>query len=251
MRSRGQRGIFFENDGSVLLGTMFTARDEPAPTVVILHGIPGIEKNHDLAHAFRDAGMNAVIFHYRGSWGSGGDYRISGIPSDVVACLDHLPSEDDAVDPDQIYLVGHSLGGWAALTVGADERVKAVVTISAVVDPAAVPLSEDDARQHYTPWLHGITPEDFVRQWAGAPPATEPASRLAKPLLVIHGGGDHVIPVDQAQLAHDAAPGPKELAIHPEADHAFIDLRPWLIERVVSWVERVASSHPGVPGRDG
>lgn len=48
--------------------------------------------------------------------------------------------------------------------------------------------------QHYTPWLHGIT---------------------------------------------------------PEADHAFIDLRPWLIERVVSWVERLASSHPGAPGRDG
>ena len=51
----------------------------------------------------------------------------------------------------------------------------------------------------------------------------EPASRLAKPLL----------------------------AIHPEADHAFIVLGPWLRERVVSWVERLASSHPGVSGRVG
>src|SRR5271163_469417 len=38
------------------------------PTLVICHGLPGNEKNLDLAQAVRRAGWNAVTFNYRGSW---------------------------------------------------------------------------------------------------------------------------------------------------------------------------------------
>ena len=38
------------------------------PTVVVCHGLPGNEKNLDLAQAIRRAGWNAVTFNYRGSW---------------------------------------------------------------------------------------------------------------------------------------------------------------------------------------
>lgn len=44
----------------------------PHPTIVICHGLPGNEKNLDLAQALRRAGWNAVTFNYRGSWGSPG-----------------------------------------------------------------------------------------------------------------------------------------------------------------------------------
>jgi predicted alpha/beta-fold hydrolase len=36
------------------------------PTLVICHGLPGTEKNLDLAQAVRRAGWNAVTFNYRG-----------------------------------------------------------------------------------------------------------------------------------------------------------------------------------------
>src|ERR1700733_10721612 len=39
----------------------------PHPTLVICHGLPGNEKNLDLAQAVRRAGWNAVTFNYRGS----------------------------------------------------------------------------------------------------------------------------------------------------------------------------------------
>ena len=241
---RGQRGIVFESEGSKILGTIFTATGEPAPTAILLHGIPGIEKNHDLAHTLRDAGLNAVIFHYRGCWGSEGDYRIEGVPADVTACLDFLSSgAASEVDPEQLFLIGHSLGGWAALSTGSDPRVHGVVAISSVVDAFSVEVTADDAAANYSPWLRGVSPEEFVRQWSGARPATEAAAQLSKPLLVIHGGNDSVIPVDQARLAFDAASDPKDLEIHPDADHTFIDARPWLIDLVVGWVgERVAET---------
>src|SRR5690349_6039830 len=44
----------------------------PHPTVVLFHGLPGNEKNLDLAQALRRAGWNAITINYRGSWGSPG-----------------------------------------------------------------------------------------------------------------------------------------------------------------------------------
>src|SRR4029453_19095140 len=49
----------------------------PHPTLVICHGLPGNEKNLDLAQAARRAGWNSVTFNYRGSWGSPGSFRFS------------------------------------------------------------------------------------------------------------------------------------------------------------------------------
>src|SRR5919201_4500441 len=44
----------------------------PHPTVLMLHGFPGNEKNLDLAHSIRRAGWNVLVPFYRGAWGSGG-----------------------------------------------------------------------------------------------------------------------------------------------------------------------------------
>ena len=45
------------------------AGNGPHPTVLLLHGYPGNEKNLDVAQALRRLGWNVVFFHYRGAWG--------------------------------------------------------------------------------------------------------------------------------------------------------------------------------------
>ncbi len=237
----GQTGIYFTNEGSKLLGTLFFAcQGEARPTAIVMHGIPGIEKHYDLAHAMRDSGINAVIFHYRGCWGSEGDYTMAGLPSDVHAAIDHLSSGLYAeVEPDRFLLLGHSLGGWASIMAGKNERIVGVAALSAVVVPDELPFTIELAAQNFTPWLQGITPEDFVRQWSMLPATLEAVKSLEKPLLVAHGAKDEVIPLEHGQRLYDAAPEPKELRIHPEADHAFLNHRPWFQETVVAWAEGV------------
>jgi predicted alpha/beta-fold hydrolase len=67
--------VIFESDGSKILGTMFIASGaELHPVIVLLHGFPGNEVNYDLAHAFKRQGFNVLVFHYRGCWGSEGNY---------------------------------------------------------------------------------------------------------------------------------------------------------------------------------
>ena len=89
------------------------------PTVLMLHGFPGTEKNLDLAQIFRRAGFNAAVFSYRGAWGSQGDFSFSSVIEDSRAALAFLREEfaerEYAVDRDRIILFGHSMGGFAAL----------------------------------------------------------------------------------------------------------------------------------------
>ncbi len=56
----GQQGILIHSGGHRLLGTLFLAwGDQPKPTILLLHGLPGIELNHDLALALREHGGTA------------------------------------------------------------------------------------------------------------------------------------------------------------------------------------------------
>ncbi|HJZ24659.1 MAG TPA: hypothetical protein VJ370_00135, partial [Streptosporangiaceae bacterium] len=73
----GITGVTFDSDGHRLVGILYLARgEEPKPTVLLLHGCPGLEKNLDLAARLRDRGWNALLFHYRGCWGSAGRYDL-------------------------------------------------------------------------------------------------------------------------------------------------------------------------------
>ena len=92
---------------------------EPRPCAILLHGYPGSARNDDLAHALCRIGCVVLTPHHRGAWGSEGEYLISHCIEDAVALAEYVRSEPFAgkyhVDPDAVYLIGHSMGGNTAL----------------------------------------------------------------------------------------------------------------------------------------
>jgi uncharacterized protein len=64
------------NDGRMNALMYVAAGDRPRPTVILLNGIPGNERNLDLAQAVRRAGANVLYITYRGTWGNGGYFRV-------------------------------------------------------------------------------------------------------------------------------------------------------------------------------
>jgi pimeloyl-ACP methyl ester carboxylesterase len=131
--------------GALMNGIVYVAQGAgPHPVVVLLHGFPGNEQNLDLAQEIRRAGWDVLYFHYRGSWGSPGDYSFSNGVEDTAAAVAYL--RDPAVakklraDSSRIVLLGHSVGGFNAIMAGsADPSVEAVGIISAADMGGRVP----------------------------------------------------------------------------------------------------------------
>ncbi len=127
----------FDSHGSALNGHFYLANGEgPHPTVIMLHGFPGYEKNLDIAQSIRRAGFNVLFFHYRGAWGSQGDFSLTHVVEDSLAASAFVRSPGAVskyrIDPKKISFLGHSMGGFAALAAGArDKNVGCTAGLSA------------------------------------------------------------------------------------------------------------------------
>jgi dipeptidyl aminopeptidase/acylaminoacyl peptidase len=115
--------VIIDSHGDNLNGILYISQGPgPHPTVIMLHGYPGDEKNLDLAQAIRRTGWNVLFFHYRGAWGSAGEFSIDHALEDVEAAFDFLVRPESKsnyrVDPGHIALLGHSMGAYLALVAG-------------------------------------------------------------------------------------------------------------------------------------
>src|SRR5271154_931092 len=73
------------SDSSLLQGFILTANGaQMHPTLLMLHGYPGNERNLDLAQVVRAHGWNVIYFDYRGSWGSQGKFSFKNCVEDVI-----------------------------------------------------------------------------------------------------------------------------------------------------------------------
>src|SRR3954464_4327200 len=83
--------LHIPSGGVKINGVAYTAAGlGPHPVLVLMHGLPGNEKNLDLAQAVRRAGGTVITFNYRGSWGSPGNFRFAGNLDDARAVLTYL-----------------------------------------------------------------------------------------------------------------------------------------------------------------
>jgi pimeloyl-ACP methyl ester carboxylesterase len=113
------RQLLIPSHGAQMNALFFLAAGAgPHPTMLLLHGLPGNERNLDLAQAVRRAGWNVLTFTYRGAWGSEGDFSIRNAIDDAQAALRFLRSPATVaayhVDNSRIVVAGHSMGGLAA-----------------------------------------------------------------------------------------------------------------------------------------
>src|SRR5579862_4787140 len=128
--------LHIPSHGLLINGLLYSpAGAGPHPTLVICHGLPGNEKNLDLAQAVRRAGWNAVTFNYRGSWGSPGSFRFAQNLQDADAVLAYLRNPPNAaklgINPQRIVIAGHSMGGWVvAHTAAHDHALSGAILIS-------------------------------------------------------------------------------------------------------------------------
>lgn len=226
------------------------------PTLVICHGLPGNEKNLDLAQAVRRAGWNAITFNYRGSWGSPGRYRFGQNPEDARAVLAFLRDPANAarlgIDTQQLAIIGHSMGGWVAAQVGGqDGAMRGVGLISAANVGNIGSQKRADVVKRMAgnrEALAGVTPEsmadeliahqrdfDFLQQARG----------LSGKSILILSSDDGLAPgTDALAAAIRASGGTSVVTQHVATDHSWSDNRITLQAQVIRWLQSLSAGAP-------
>lgn len=221
----------------------------PHPTVILLHGLPGNEKNLDLAQALRRGGWNAVTFNYRGSWGSPGSFSFKGNLDDATAVLAYLRAPGNAarlqIDPKRLVLMGHSMGGWVTSQVAAADDGLAGAALISAADMGAradgpraqlVAVAADNMEA-----LAGVTAETMADQMTtlGAFTFAAAAPGLAKHPLLVLTSDDGLAPGAE-KLAMDVKQrGGRVAIVHAATDHGWNTARVRLASEILAWLDKL------------
>ena len=113
-----------------------------ARVIVLCDGMPSIPRKQGLGEFLAAKGFWVFYPRYRGAWESGGEFLERSPHEDVLEVIGGLGREfreltfgrKFQVSADDVFVIGGSFGGAAAILCSLDERVKKVVANCPVVD---------------------------------------------------------------------------------------------------------------------
>lgn len=218
------------------------------PTFIFFHGLPGNEKNLDLAQAVRRAGWNAITVNYRGSWGSPGAFRFGGNLEDADAVLAFVRDSTNArqlgIDARRLVIAGHSMGGWVtALTAARHPELLGAILISAA-DMGRVGTIQRDTLASFMAdnmeSLSGVTAQSMADELlAGAARwrFESAAPGLARmPMLVLSSDDGLAAHTDPLVQRVRALGNDRVTTEHQPTDHSWSDKRIALQTAVLNWL---------------
>jgi len=226
--------IRLKADGLELAGELhIPLRDKVHSALCICHGIPAAPPNPTdkgytlLAQRFCHAGFITLIFNFRGTGKSEGNLDILGWSRDLQAALDFLYSLKE-VDKNHFCLLGFSGGAAVSVyTAAHDPRVSSVVTCACPADFRSLAQKETslDTVERFRQ-IGSIRDRNFppsIEEWERGFETISPINWIDKisprPLLLVHGGADELIPLEHAHKLYQKAKESKELKIIPGAKH--------------------------------
>lgn len=216
-------------DGMTVRGTYYPAQNctGPRPAVIMSHGFNALSAHMaDRAEAFAAAGIHCFFYDFRGgSLSTTSDGVLAEMMTldteraDLRLVMDHVRS-CPGVDPDRLFLLGDSQGGMVSLlTAGADPDCcrGLILWFPALVIP-------EDSRRRLAEGRCSVFGIPICPDYDPVAAATDPWADMpgyTKPVLIIHGDQDPIIPLSAAEKAAGLYPDAKLMVI-PGGKHGFV-----------------------------
>ena len=110
--------------------------------ILLCDGMPSVPRKQALAQFLSQKGYWVIYPRWRGAWESDGRFLERPPQQDLTDIMDELPNgvqeiafgQKFKLTPDEIFVIGGSFGGTAAILASLDPRVKKVVANCPVVD---------------------------------------------------------------------------------------------------------------------
>jgi len=206
------RDLHFEDawfqapDGTRLHG-WYLPCDQPRAQVLFAHGNAGhLAYRADFLRVLQQQLQVAVLaFDYRGYGRSEGSPSERGVLADARSARDWL-SQRAGVRPQDIVLLGESIGGAVVVDVAAADGARGLIlenTFNSLPDVAA---------HHF----HLLPVRLLLRTRLDSAAAIP---RYHGPLLQCHGDADSIVPFELGVRLHEAANQPKQFVVIAGGDH--------------------------------
>jgi pimeloyl-ACP methyl ester carboxylesterase len=131
--------------------------------IILCDGMPSIPRKQPLSEFLAAKGFWVIYPRYRGAWESGGEFLAKSPHEDILDVLDELPKELKEIAfgqrfrlaPDQVFVIGGSFGGAAAILSSLDRRVTRVVANCPVVDWSILDEAEkaETSKENYADYI--------------------------------------------------------------------------------------------------
>lgn len=193
-------------DGTRLHG-WYCPHAQPRAVVLFAHGNAGnlSHRAAPLRYFQQELRCTIMIFDYRGFGRSAGRPSEAGVIADARAARSWLARHAE-IDEARIVLLGESIGGAIMIDLAANDGARGLI-----VENTFTSLP-DVAGYHY-PWL----PVRLLMR--SRYDSINKIERYHGPLLMCHGDGDRIVPVEQARRLFARANDPKQLIVVPGGDH--------------------------------
>lgn len=206
----------------------------PSSSLVVLYFGGNAE---DVLYTAREANLYAVkrllVVNYRGYGNNQGRPSQRALYEDGLAIYEYAVGAGNA-RPEDIVVMGRSLGSGVASMLAAQRAVRAAVLITPYDSIAAV------AARHY--------PAFVIDRLLRHPfPSIEYAARAKSPALLLAAEQDEVIPPTHAEVLARHWTGPHELHVLEGVGHNTIDQHPRYHALVNEFLGRLAATDSGGP----
>ncbi len=191
-------------------GWWIKANHKSDRVLLYLHG-NGINIGANVAHANRlqKLGFSILLIDYRGYGRSEGAFpNEARVYQDAATAWNYLV-EHKGIDPKNIFIYGHSLGGAIAI----DLAVQHPDAAGLIVESSFTSIQGVIAARK----LFRIFPVSFILTQRFD--SLNKVAKLKMPVLFIHGTADETVPAFMSQNLYDAASEPKQLILVPGAGH--------------------------------
>ncbi len=226
--------VTFSGSSGTLSGNLQIPDVQPRGCVLLAHCFTcskSLKITRQLATGIEAGGFAVLRFDFTGLGESEGDFAETSVTTNVAdleAAARYL--ETRGLGP--CVMAGHSLGGAATILAAANvPSVKAVVAVAAPSGPEHVRhlFSDEDLTKVFEAGTATINiagrPFEISREFFDDLTrhcSPERIAALGRPLLVVHGTADTIVPISEGERIFEAANHPKWFAAIPDADHLFL-----------------------------
>ncbi|MBI1344789.1 alpha/beta fold hydrolase [bacterium] len=198
---------WFESLDGLRLHGWYLQHPKATEQILYLHGNAGNLSTTASAavELYRRHQCSVLLFDYRGYGRSEGVPTIDGVLRDARAARNYLAIRSECT-PQEIVLLGRSLGGAVAVQLAAEDGARALILESTFSS------LRDVADEHYPQWLVRTVVADRLN-------SEVTIKRYVGPLLMSHGDHDTLISIESARRLFAAANPPKQFFVIEGSNH--------------------------------